>query len=102
MFFTGHCLLFDLQEGKRMMGTYFRVGFYGSRFGDIDGEEFIYKEPAITKLPEISHRLQVCTSYFFLPEGFTLLRFVFNNQIQSTSLKSNSQGTKKFVSICEC
>ena len=47
-----------------MMGTYFRVGFYGSRFGDIDGEEFIYNEPAITKLPEISHRFQVCTSYF--------------------------------------
>ena len=42
-----------------MMGTYFRVGFYGAKFGDIDGEEFIYKEPAITKLPEISHRLQV-------------------------------------------
>ena len=85
-----------------MMGTYFRVGFYGSRFGDIDGEEFIYKEPAITKLPEISHRLQVCTLYCFLLEDFTLLRFFFNNQIQSTSLKSNSQGTKKFVPICEC
>lgn len=42
-----------------MLGTYFRVGFYGSRFGDLDGEEYIYKEPAITKLPEISHRLQV-------------------------------------------
>ena len=49
----------DFQEGKRMLGTYFRVGFYGSRFGDLDGEEYIYKEPAITKLPEISHRLQV-------------------------------------------
>ena len=47
------------QEGKRMFGTYFRVGFYGSKFGDLDGEEFIYKEPAITKLPEISHRLEV-------------------------------------------
>ncbi|XP_048582972.1 dedicator of cytokinesis protein 7-like [Nematostella vectensis] len=45
-------------EGKRMMGTYFRVGFYGSKFGDLDGEEYVYKEPAITKLPEISHRLQ--------------------------------------------
>ena len=42
-----------------MMGTYFRVAFYGSVFGDMDGEEFIYKEPAITKLPEISNRLQV-------------------------------------------
>ena len=47
------------QEGKRMLGTYFRVGFYGSKFGDLDGEEYIYKEPAITKLPEVSHRLQV-------------------------------------------
>lgn len=47
-----------LQEGKRIFGTYFRVGFYGHKFGDLDGEEFIYKEPAITKLPEISHRLE--------------------------------------------
>ncbi|KAH7727015.1 Dock6 protein [Aphelenchoides avenae] len=43
---------------KRCFGTYFRVGFYGSRFGDLNGEEFIYKEPAITKLSEISHRLE--------------------------------------------
>ncbi|XP_072260292.1 dedicator of cytokinesis protein 8 isoform X2 [Pyxicephalus adspersus] len=43
---------------KRMFGTYFRVGFYGARFGDLDEQEFIYKEPAITKLPEISHRLE--------------------------------------------
>ena len=51
------CLI--LQEGKRVFGTYFRVGFYGHKFGDLDGEEFVYKEPAITKLPEISHRLEV-------------------------------------------
>ncbi|XP_075453556.1 dedicator of cytokinesis protein 8 isoform X2 [Ascaphus truei] len=43
---------------KRMFGTYFRVGFYGSKFGDLDEQEYIYKEPAITKLPEISHRLE--------------------------------------------
>ena len=35
-----------------------RVGFYGQRFGDLDGEEFIYKEPALTKLPEIACRLE--------------------------------------------
>ncbi|XP_005089591.1 dedicator of cytokinesis protein 7 isoform X1 [Aplysia californica] len=46
------------QEGKRIFGTYFRVGFYGAKFGDLDGEEFIYKEQMITKLPEISHRLE--------------------------------------------
>ncbi|KAK9408182.1 dedicator of cytokinesis protein 8 [Crotalus adamanteus] len=43
---------------KRMFGTYFRVGFYGAMFGDLDEQEFVYKEPAITKLPEISHRLE--------------------------------------------
>ncbi|XP_044302042.1 dedicator of cytokinesis protein 8 isoform X1 [Varanus komodoensis] len=43
---------------KRMFGTYFRVGFYGAIFGDLDEREFVYKEPAITKLPEISHRLE--------------------------------------------
>lgn len=46
------------QEGKRMFGTYFRVGFYGHKFGDLDGEEFVYKEPPITKLPEVAHRLE--------------------------------------------
>uniref|UniRef100_A0A8C8E250 Dedicator of cytokinesis 7 n=1 Tax=Oryzias sinensis TaxID=183150 RepID=A0A8C8E250_9TELE len=44
--------------GKRMFGTYFRVGFYGSKFSDLDEQEFVYKEPAITKLAEISHRLE--------------------------------------------
>ena len=48
----------DQQHGKRVFGTYFRVGFYGPKFGDLDGEEFIYKEPTLTKLPEISHRLE--------------------------------------------
>ncbi|XP_061192678.1 dedicator of cytokinesis protein 7-like isoform X2 [Saccostrea echinata] len=46
------------QEGKRMFGTYFRVGFYGHKFGDLDGDEFVYKEPPITKLPEVAHRLE--------------------------------------------
>lgn len=45
-----------------MFGTYFRVGFYGSKFGDLDEQEFVYKEPAITKLAEISHRLEVNTT----------------------------------------
>jgi len=45
-------------QGKRVFGTYFRVGFYGQRFGDLDGEEFVYKEPMLTKLPEIACRLE--------------------------------------------
>lgn len=42
-----------------MFGTYFRVGFYGTKFDDVDGQEFIYKEPGITKLAEIASRLEV-------------------------------------------
>ncbi|XP_050551818.1 dedicator of cytokinesis protein 7 isoform X1 [Spodoptera frugiperda] len=45
-------------HGKRVFGTYFRVSFYGARFGDLDGEEFVYKEHALTKLPEIFSRLE--------------------------------------------
>ncbi|CAG9827394.1 unnamed protein product [Diabrotica balteata] len=48
----------DQLSGKRMFGTYFRVGFYGSKFGDLEREEFIYKEPTLTKLPEIFSRLE--------------------------------------------
>ena len=49
----------DRLQGKRIFGTYFRVGFYGSRFGDLDGEEYIYKEKVLAKLPEIAHRFEV-------------------------------------------
>ncbi|XP_063839037.1 dedicator of cytokinesis protein 7 [Ostrinia nubilalis] len=45
-------------HGKRVFGTYFRVSFYGARFGDLSGEEFVYKEHALTKLPEIFSRLE--------------------------------------------
>ena len=58
-----------------MFGTYFRVGFFGSRFGDLDGEEFVYKEPAITKLAEISHRLEVSNNnnlYLILLQALTI------------------------------
>lgn len=48
----------ESRQGKRVFGTYFRVGFYGHRFGDLDGEEFVYKEPMLTKLPEIACRLE--------------------------------------------
>lgn len=49
-----------MKGNKRLFGTYFRVGFYGTKFEEIDGQEFIYKEPGITKLAEIASRLEVC------------------------------------------
>lgn len=47
------------KEQHRFLCSYFRVGFYGLIFGDLDGQEFIYKEPALTRLGEFSLRLQV-------------------------------------------
>ncbi|XP_028818872.1 dedicator of cytokinesis protein 10 isoform X2 [Denticeps clupeoides] len=45
---------------KRLFGRYYRVAFYGQAAGFFEEEEskeFIYKEPKLTSLPEISQRL---------------------------------------------
>nr|XP_014342168.1 PREDICTED: dedicator of cytokinesis protein 10 [Latimeria chalumnae] len=44
---------------KRLFGRYYRVAFYGQGFfEEEEGKEYIYKEPKLTGLSEISHRLQ--------------------------------------------
>ncbi|ELK28718.1 Dedicator of cytokinesis protein 6 [Myotis davidii] len=62
-------------EPQRVFGTYFRVGFYGARFGDLDEQEFVYKEPSITKLAEISHRLEARPGGAPCPQEFYTERF---------------------------
>uniref|UniRef100_A0A1B0BZM0 Dedicator of cytokinesis protein 7 n=1 Tax=Glossina palpalis gambiensis TaxID=67801 RepID=A0A1B0BZM0_9MUSC len=61
-------------QGKRVFGTYFRVGFYGSKFGDLDQQEFIYKEPTLTKLPEIFSRLQNFYADRFGPDSVHIIK----------------------------
>ena len=51
-------LKLDYNITIQVFGTYFRVGFYGWRFVDLDGAEFIYKEPGITKLAEIRYAIR--------------------------------------------
>ncbi|XP_048834395.1 dedicator of cytokinesis protein 9-like isoform X14 [Brienomyrus brachyistius] len=47
-----------MHTGKRLLGTYFRVAFFGQGFfEDEDSKEYIYKEPKFTPLPVISQRL---------------------------------------------
>lgn len=47
------------RSGKRLLGRYYRVGFYGnSYFEEESGKEFVYKEPKVTSLSEISERLE--------------------------------------------
>lgn len=64
----------DQLHGKRMFGTYFRVGFYGNRFGDLNNTEFIYKEPTLTKLPEIFNRLENFYAERFGPENVVIIK----------------------------
>lgn len=42
-----------------MLGKYYRVGFYGSKFEDLNGKEFVYKEPKATHLFDLKERLKV-------------------------------------------
>lgn len=46
------------RERSRHLGRYFRVGLYGSQFGELNGVEFIYKEPKLTHLFAFSDRLR--------------------------------------------
>ncbi|CAH0726332.1 unnamed protein product, partial [Brenthis ino] len=61
-------------HGKRVFGSYFRVSFYGARFGDLDGEEFVYKEHALTKLPEIFSRLENFYGQRFGAENVVIIK----------------------------
>lgn len=47
----------SINSQSRLFGSYYRVAFFGSRFGDLDGKEYVYKEPKITRLGEIRERL---------------------------------------------
>ena len=60
---------------ERFFGEYFRVGFYGSNFGqDLDGTEFVYKEPFLTKLGDISNRLESFYAERFGPENVVIIK----------------------------
>lgn len=54
------------KSGKRLLGRYYRVGFYGQAYFEEDsGVEYVYKEPKVTSLSEISERLykQYCDKF---------------------------------------
>ncbi|CAD7079957.1 unnamed protein product [Hermetia illucens] len=73
-------------HGKRVFGTYFRVGFYGTKFGDLDQQEFIYKEPTLTKLPEIFSRLQNFYTDRFGPDTVHIIKD--SNIVDTSTLDS--------------
>uniref|UniRef100_A0A673HXD4 Dedicator of cytokinesis protein 9-like n=1 Tax=Sinocyclocheilus rhinocerous TaxID=307959 RepID=A0A673HXD4_9TELE len=64
-----------MHTGKRLLGTYFRVAFFGQGFfEDEDGKEYIYKEPKFTPLPEISQRLLKLYSDKFGAENVKMIQ----------------------------
>lgn len=64
-----------IQSGRRLLGTYFRVAFYGQGFfEEEDGKEYIYKEPKLTGLSEISQRLMTMYSDKFGPENVKIIQ----------------------------
>uniref|UniRef100_M4AB29 Dedicator of cytokinesis 11 n=1 Tax=Xiphophorus maculatus TaxID=8083 RepID=M4AB29_XIPMA len=64
-----------IQSGRRLLGTYFRVAFYGQGFfEEEDGKEYIYKEPKLTGLSEISQRLLTLYGDKFGPENVKIIQ----------------------------
>lgn len=47
----------SINNQSRLFGSYYRVAYFGHRFGDLNGKEYVYKEPKITRLGEIKERL---------------------------------------------
>ncbi|KAF5283763.1 hypothetical protein FQA39_LY17201 [Lamprigera yunnana] len=46
------------KTGRRLLGRFYRVGFYGQTYFEEDSSvEYVYKEPKVTSLSEISERL---------------------------------------------
>ncbi|XP_053311313.1 dedicator of cytokinesis protein 9 isoform X5 [Spea bombifrons] len=76
-----------MHTGKRLLGTYFRVAFFGQQyqftdsetdvegfFEEEDGKEYIYKEPKLTPLSEISQRLLKLYSDKFGAENVKMIQ----------------------------
>ncbi|XP_073701495.1 dedicator of cytokinesis protein 9 isoform X2 [Garra rufa] len=64
-----------MHTGKRLLGTYFRVAFFGQGFfEDEDGKEYVYKEPKFTPLSEISQRLLKLYSDKFGAENVKMIQ----------------------------
>nr|XP_042902706.1 dedicator of cytokinesis protein 9 isoform X1 [Parasteatoda tepidariorum] len=75
------------RTGRRLLGKYYRVAFFGpSYFVEDSGKEYIYKEPKVTSLSEISERL-----YHLFCEKFgkdTVRMIMDSNKVNPTDLES--------------
>ena len=47
----------DAEGTTRFLGRFFRVGFYGTHFADLNGREFVYRAPGAEHLFELKDKL---------------------------------------------
>eukprot|EP00040_Diaphanoeca_grandis_P010020 m.51332 g.51332 ORF g.51332 m.51332 type:complete len:2104 (+) comp21430_c0_seq2:202-6513(+) len=62
------------EKKNRFLGSYFRVGFYGELFVQLNNKEYIYKEPNVTRLAEISLRLQTLYTSRFGADNVVMVK----------------------------
>ena len=81
--------ILNLEEsGKRSFSTFFRVGFYGKLFEDLDGKEYVYKEAPYAQLSVISTRLEsFYQERFVQPNIVEILKS--SNHVERNSLDPN-------------
>ncbi|KAF2071889.1 hypothetical protein CYY_006791 [Polysphondylium violaceum] len=72
------------ESKSRMLGRYYRVGFYGEAFEDLDGMEFIYKEPKLTHLFALSERLK---TFYHKKFGQEVVVFPDSGKIERSNLE---------------
>eukprot|EP00727_Mastigamoeba_balamuthi_P011535 m51a1_g7003 hypothetical protein (2666) ;mRNA; r:212191-222239 len=78
------------KDSGRLLGTFFRLGYYGQAFEGLDGAEFVLKEPAGTHLFELTERLKQRFSKRF-NEDVVLL--------DSTQSASSADKTKRSLQV---
>ncbi|XP_046338287.2 dedicator of cytokinesis protein 9-like isoform X11 [Haliotis rufescens] len=70
-----HKVIEVMYSGKRLLGKYYRVAFFGQTyFEDDDGKEYIYKEPKVTSLTEICERLKTMYAEKFGKDNIRLIQ----------------------------
>jgi hypothetical protein len=89
------------QNESRFFGSYYRVSFFGHKFEELHGREYIYKEPKLTRLGEITDRLVVC-SVSHSHHSLSLSRSLFLSAVNSLIIlpRISSFLTKCCVCVC--
>ncbi|KNC46189.1 Dock9 protein, partial [Thecamonas trahens ATCC 50062] len=80
----------SIEFQNRILSSYYRVGFYGSAFEDLDGAEFIYREEKITRLAEFTARLQEIYETKFAAAGIKVVILRDSSNVDRKSLDPNT------------